>query len=141
MKIDNIEDIERHLQDMKYFFSNIDTERARLEKELLNKELERDDWLHEIELASLNAIERLKVYAKIQKVLTERREIKDKLNLISTIRGFSSKFITKGICAELNQVIENVDRLKKNNEERVYKARVVKDMKCCNKNKEAKDDI
>lgn len=130
MKIDDIEEVMKYLEDTKYLFSYIDTERDRLEKELANKELERDDWLHEIELASLNAIERGKVYAKLEKVLIERREIKDKLDYINTIRGYTSKLIPKGICAETNQVIENMNTLKKSKAERKYTARIVKNLKC-----------
>lgn len=135
MKIDEINEVEEYLRQTKEFFSCIDTERERIERELKNKEYERDDWLHEIELASLNAIERSRVYGKLEKVLKERRELKDKLDLINTLRGFTSKFIVKGICAEVNQVIENVNTLKKNKINRVYNPRILKDLKCAKKEK------
>lgn len=133
MRVDEMDEIEEYLKESKDFFCHIDTERDRIEKELKNKELERDDWLHEIELASLNAIERSRVYSKLEKVLKERRKLKDKLDLVNTLRGFTSKMITKGICAEINQVIENVSTLKRDKTNREYKPRILKDLKCARK--------
>ena len=45
------------LNQLEYFFENIDKELKQLDCEIQNKELERDDLLHEIELGNLNAIE------------------------------------------------------------------------------------
>ena len=135
MKIDDIKEIEEYLQETKEFFSYIDVERSRLEKELNDKELETVDLLHEIELASLNAIERSRVYSKLEKVRKDRRMIKDKLELVNTLKGFTSKYITKGICGDVNQVIENVNTLKSNQINREYTPRILKDLKCAKKEK------
>ena len=133
MKIDNMTEVENYLQETRVFFSYIDTERNRLEKELNEKELETIDLLHEIELASLNAIERSRVYSRLERVRKNRRIIKDKLELLNTLKGFTSKYITKGICGDVNQVIENINTLKRNQANREYNPRILKDLKCAKK--------
>lgn len=133
MKVDDMKEVERYLQEMKEFFSYIDVDRSRLEKELNDKELETIDLLHEIELASLNAIERSRVYSKLEKVRKDRRIIKNKLELVNTLKGLTSKYITKGICGDVNQVIENVKTLKNNQMNRKYVPRILKDLKCAKK--------
>lgn len=135
MKIDDIDEVKEFLENVKYFFGYIDSEKAQLEKELTNKELERDDWLHEIELSKLNAIERGKVYSNLEKVLVERRILKDKIDFINTIKGYASKFIAKGVCVETNLALENIQRLEENRENRKYTARIVKNLKCAKKEK------
>ena len=47
-------------------------------------------------------------------VLVERmiqKIIKDKIDLVSTIKPYTSKFITKGICAETDTTIKNIETL------------------------------
>lgn len=76
-----IEDMQQSLElleNIKYFFYNIEEIEKKLNTDLRNKEYERDDLLHEIELSKLNAIEIMAVYKKLEKVLQERRIIKDK---------------------------------------------------------------
>lgn len=138
MKIDDIDEVEEYLHKTKEFFSYIDTERDRLEKELNNKELETIDLLHEIEIASLNAIERSRVYSRLEKSRKDRRIIKDKLEFVNTLKGFTTKYITKGICGDVNQVITNIETLKKNQANREYNPRILKDLKCAKRVK--KDD-
>lgn len=108
-----------------------------LNTQLTNKEAERDDLLHEIEISKLNAIEIMNVYKKLEKVLHERREIKDRMLLMGTLKGYSNKYITKGILEYTRQAIQNVETLKKNIETRKYTPRILKDLKCARtKNKE-----
>jgi hypothetical protein len=102
-----IEDMQQSLElleNIKYFFYNIEEIEKKLNIDLRNKEYERDDLLHEIELSKLNAIEIMAVYKKLEKVLQERRIIKDKIDLVSTIKPYANKFIAKGICAETEQL-------------------------------------
>ena len=129
-----IEDMQQSLElleNIKYFFYNIEEIEKKLNIDLRNKEYERDDLLHEIELSKLNAIEIMAVY----KVLQERRIIKDKIDLVSTIKPYTSKFITKGICAETDTTIKNIETLKRNQENRQYTPRVLQDLKCAKKKK------
>ena len=66
-----IEDMQQSLElleNIKYFFYNIEEIEKKLNIDLRNKEYERDDLLHEIELSKLNAIEIMAVYKKLEKV-------------------------------------------------------------------------
>ena len=92
-------------------------------------------YTNEIELSKLNAIEIVAVYKKLEKVLQERRIIKDKIDLVSTIKPYTNKFIAKGICAETDAAIKNIETLKRNQENRQYTPRILKDLKCAKKRK------
>lgn len=136
MIIDDMQQTLELLGNIKYFFYNIEEVEKKLNTELYNKEGERDDLLHEIELSDLNIGERSNTYKKLKSVLQERRVIKDKIELINTIKPYTSKFITKGICAETDTTIKNIETLKSNQENRQYTPRVLKDLKCAKKKKE-----
>lgn len=136
MIIENMQQTIDLLNNIKDFFYNIEEIEKKLITELHNKEGERDGLLHEIELSDLNIGERASTYKKLKKVLQERRIIKDKIELINTIKPYTSKFITKGICAETDATIKNIETLKSNQENRQYTPRVIKDLKCAKKKKE-----
>ena len=92
---------EEFLIEMKNFFENIDKLKVGLEKQIKETELARDDLLHELELASLNAVEISKVAKTLRDVLKERRKYKDELEKVMILKGFTdkynNKFITKDI--------------------------------------------
>lgn len=136
MEIDDMQQSLELLNNIRNFFYNIEEIEKKLNTDLYNKEGERDDLLHEIELSKLNAIEIMSTYKRLEKVLQERRVIKDKIDLISTIKPYTSKFITKGICAETDATIKKIETLKRNQENRQYTPRILKDLKCAKKNKE-----
>lgn len=136
MEIDDMQQSLELLNNIKNFFYNIEEIEKKLNTDLYNKEGERDDLLHEIELSKLNAIEIMSTYKRLEKVLQERRVIKDKIDLISTIKPYTSKFITKGICAETDTTIRNIETLRSNQENRQYTPRVLQDLKCAKKKKE-----
>ena len=136
MEIDDMQQSLELLNNIKNFFYNIEEIEKKLNTDLYNKEGERDDLLHEIELSKLNAIEIMSTYKRLEKVLQERRVIKDKIDLISTIKPYTSKYITKGICAETDATIKNIETLKRNQENRQYTPRVLKDLKCAKKKRE-----
>lgn len=117
------------LNELENFFENIDKELKQIDIEIQNKELERDDLLHEIELANLNAIELSSASRRLRKSLQERRELKDTREYIHTLKGFSDKFITKGIIGDSKQLIQNVENLNKSRNERKYTPRILKDLK------------
>ena len=136
MRIDNQEETKLLLLDMENLFSNLDTVKKELENEICIKEAEQTDYLYELELAKLNGIEIMKVANALIKTRKERRCIKDKIDLINTIKPYASKFITKGICAETDTTIKNIETLKSNQENRQYTPRIIKDLKCAKKKKE-----
>ena len=67
--------------------------------------------------------------------LRSRADVDDD-DLINTIKPYASKFITKGICAETDTTIKNIETLKSNQENRQYTPRIIKDLKCAKKKKE-----
>lgn len=137
MVIEDMQETLDLLQDIKYFFFNLEEIDKKLRTDLYNKEGERDDLLHEIELSKLNAIERMSIYSRLEKVLQERRIVKDKLDLINTLKPYVNKFVTKGIIAETETTMKIIETLKKNQQTRQYTPRVLQDLKCAKKkNKE-----
>lgn len=129
MKIDNIDEVEEFAKEMNYFFTYIERTNSDLKNELRIKELEQDDLLHEIELSKLNAFELSKVAVRLRKVRQERRVIKDKLEFISTLKGFADKYNNKLITGDIAQLLKNIRNLKENWETRIYKTRVLEDLK------------
>ena len=114
---------------MNYFFTYIERTNLDLKNELRIKELEQDDLLHEIELSKLNAFELSKVAVRLRNVRQERRVIKDKLEFISTLKGFADKYNNKLITGDIAQLLKNIRKLKDNWETRIYKTRVLEDLK------------
>ena len=121
---------EEYLIKMKNFFENIDKLKVDLEKEISRVELERNDLLHELELGNLNAVELTKVAVVLRDVLKERRGYKDELAKVMTLKGFTDKYNNKLITGDIIQVLKNLRTLEKNNKERTYTPRVIKDLKC-----------
>lgn len=129
MKIDNIDEVEEFAKEMNYFFTYIERTNSDLKNELRIKELEQLDLLHEIELSKLNAFELSKVAVRLRNVRQERRVIKDKLEFLSTLKGFADKYNNKLITGDIAQLLKNIRNLKENWETRIYKTRVLEDLK------------
>lgn len=136
MQIDDIDTILELLNNINYFFKNIEEIDRKLQTDLYNKEGERDDLLHEIELSKLNAIEIVSIYKKLETVLKERRIIKNKIELINTLKPYTNKYIMKGITGETNITIKNIETLRSNQANRQYTPRVIQNLKCAKKRKE-----
>lgn len=130
MQIDNVEETRRILVEINDMFTNLDDMKKDLENKISQKEAEQADYLHELELAKLNGIEIMQVAKELIKTRKERRIFKNKLDLVNTLKGYTDKYITKGIIAETRQAIQNIDTLKSNHETREYTPRVVKNLKC-----------
>ena len=140
MKIDNIDEVEEFAKEMNYFFTYIERTNSDLKNELRIKELEQDDLLHEIELSKLNAFELSKVAVRLRNVRQERRVIKDKLEFISTLKGFADKYNNKLITGDIAQLLKNIKKLKDNWETRIYKTRVLEDLKISKMKKKAESE-
>lgn len=130
MQIDNMEESKALLVNLENLFNNLDTVKKQLESKLNIKDNETIDYLHELELAKLNGIEIMAVSKALIKTRKERREIKDKLELVNTLKGYTDKYITKGIIADTRQAISNIEMLKSNQENREYTPKVIKTLKC-----------
>lgn len=127
---------EEFLVNMKQFFEGIDKVKTNLEQEISKVELERNDLLHELELAKLNAVEMSQLAKNLREVLQKRRIYKDELIRVMTIKGFTDKYNNKFIVGDIIQVLKNLRTLEKNNETRKYTPRIITNLKCV----EAKDE-
>lgn len=136
MQLDNMEEVKKAIADFKSIFTNIYDVKKELEDQLSIKDDETTDYLHELELGNLNAIEVMATAKKLINSRKERRIIKEKLELINTTKGFVDNYIVKGIVGGLEQVEKNLDTLKRNQENRQYTPRILKDLKCAKKKKE-----
>ena len=128
---------EEFLINMKNFFENIDKLKKDLEEQISKVELERNDLLHELELGNLNAVELTKVAVVLRDVLKERREYKDELAKVMTLKGFTDKYNNKLISGDIVQVLKNLKTLEKNRATRTYTPRVIKKLKCVEETKDA----
>lgn len=137
MEIEDMDQTLDFLKQVKYFFENVDEIEKKLKAEVYGKDGEKEDYVHEWELSDLNVAEIMKWYKDGKKSLRERRIAKDKLDLINTIKPYINKFVTKGICAETDETIKNIETLRRNQENRQYTPRVVQNLKCAKKKKEA----
>lgn len=136
MQLDNIEEVKILLLEIENLFMNLDDYKKQIEDQINIKEAEQEDYLHELELAKLNAMEIMSVSKALIKTRKERRVLKDKIELLKTLKGYTDKYIIKGIIADTRQAISNIDTLKNNHETREYTPRVVKNLKCGKKKKE-----
>lgn len=133
MQIDNFDEVKQLLKQMHEFFTYIERTNSDLKAELRKKELEQDDLLHEIELSRLNAFELVKVAMRLKRTRKERRIIKDKLEFISTVKGFSDKYNNRMITGDIAQLLKNITTLETNWSNRFYRPKVFDDLKCANK--------
>ena len=133
MQIDNVDEVQNLLKDIEILFMDLDKVKRELEKQISLKEAEQDDYLHELELGNLNAIETGRVAKKLTAVRKERRNFKDKLELINTLKGYADKYVSKGITGDTKQAIKNIENLKNLHTSREYTPKVVKDLKCAKK--------
>lgn len=135
MQIDDIEEAKILLLDIENLFMDLDDTKKSLESQISIKDDETQDYLHELELAKLNGIEIMSVSKALINTRKERRILKDKLEVVNTLKGYTDKYITKGIIADTRQAISNLDTLKSNQEGREYTPKVIKDLKCAKKRK------
>ena len=127
---------EEFLIEMKNFFENVDELKISLEEQIKETEYARNDLLHELELANLNAVEMTRVAKTLKEVLKERRKYKDELAKVMTLKGFTDKYNNKLIVGDIIVVLKNLKTLKSNNEARTYTSRRIENLKCT----EAKDE-
>lgn len=135
MKIDDVDEVKGLLVDIDILFSNLDDIKKDLEEKIRQKEAEQEDYLHEIELGNLNGIQLTGVAKDLKQTRKERRVFKDKLELINTLKGYTDKYITKGIVGDTKQAIKNIEMLESNHETREYVPRIIKNLRCAKKRK------
>lgn len=130
MKFENTKEVKQILENIHELVMSISPEEKRLNKELEVRENIQQDLLHEIEMADLNAIERMQIYSQLRKNRKERRKIKDTLDFIYSIKSYTNKFAEKGILSETDNVIRKIDVYDQHIETRIYAPRVLENLKC-----------
>lgn len=135
MKIDDVDEVKGLLIDIDILFSNLDDIKKDLEEKIRQKEAEQEDYLHEIELGNLNGIQLTGVAKDLKQTRKERRVFKDKLELINTLKGYTDKYIVKGIVGDTKQAIKNIEMLESNHKTREYVPRIIKNLRCAKKRK------
>ena len=105
-------------------FQDIDKRQEELSKEQSIADSKQDEILHYIENHNLNAATRCKVISLLKKVREERRQIKNELDVIRSLKDsfidkYKSKFIEKDIMIALKNLKELEGR--KNNPKYTYK--------------------
>lgn len=126
---------EEFLIEMKNFFENIDKLRIDLEEQIKETELARNDLLHELELAKLDGVGMMKVAKTLKEVLIERRKYKDELAKVMILKELTDKYNNRLITGDIIKILKELKDLKKKNEERKYKARRVRNLKCVEEKK------
>ena len=101
---------------------------------------EQQDLLHEIELSNLNAVELTQVATRLRKLRKDRRIVKDKLEYIRTLRTFTDKYNNNfKTYVDITNVKKQLEILEKEHATRIYKPRVLKDLKVSEKFANTKD--
>ena len=121
---------------MKQFFEGVDILKKNLLEEIQRMVDITQDLLHELELGSLNAVEIMAVAKELKEVRQERRKYKDELAKVNTLKGFTDKYNNKMIVGDIIQVIKNLKTLKINQDNRIYNAKVLKNLKCAEEKNE-----
>lgn len=95
MIVTKVEDTKEFLNSVIDFFKSIDENIFELNKQLATKEGEQEDLLHELELGKLNAIDINKTARQLIKTRKERRQIKNNLELLKTLKPTTDTYYKK----------------------------------------------
>ncbi len=106
-----------------HLFQDIDKRQEELSKQQSIVDSKQDEILHYIENHNLNAIERCKVVSLLKKIREERRQIKNEIDVIRSLKDsfidkYKNKFIEKDIIIALKNLKELEER--KNNPKYTY---------------------
>lgn len=116
----NVEDL---MQYMLNLFNNTDKELHEEYEKLSQKDMELSDLDHYIEIHSLKSYELAKI-GKLRKTLREeRRQIKNNIEMIETIKKFTDKYNNKLITGDIIQNLKEQGTLRKKQENPTYKYR------------------
>mgnify|MGYP005762191215 FL=1 len=105
-------------------FHDIDKRQEELSKEQSVADTKQDEILHYIEIHNLNAATRCKVISLLKKVREERRQIKNEIDVIHSLKdSFIDKYKNKLIEKDIIIALKNLQELekRKNNPKYTYK--------------------
>ena len=114
---------EEILKYMLVFFQDIDKRLQKLKEEQSITDIKQSDILHYIENHNLNASQSCKLVKQLKKVRKERREIKNEIDVIQSLKDtFVDKYKNKFIEKDNIQALKNLRQLeeKQNNPKFTY---------------------
>lgn len=128
------------LDDFKSLIGNIAKVESVLKAEETKMNNEQQDLLHEIELSELNAAELIKIASRLRKLRKERRKVKDKLEYIRTLRTFTDKYNNNfKTYVDITNIKKQLETLEKEQATRIYRPRVLDDLKIAEKFRNTKE--
>ena len=115
--------VEELMKYMLNLFNNISNELHQEYEKLSKKDMELSDLDHYVEIHSLKSYELAKV-GRLRKTLREeRRQIKNNIEMIETIKKFTDKYNNKLITGDIIQNLKEQGTLRKRQENPSYKYR------------------
>lgn len=128
------------LDDFKSLIGNIAKVESVLKAEETKMNNKQQDLLHEIELSELNAAELIKIASRLRKLRKERRKVKDKLEYIRTLRTFTDKYNNNfKTYVDITNIKKQLETLEKEQATRIYRPRVLDDLKIAEKFRNTKE--
>ena len=116
----NIEDLMGYMLDL---FNNAEKRLNEELQKLSEKDMELSDLGHYLEIHKLKSYELAKI-GKLRKTLREeRREIKNNIEMIKTVKEFTDKYNNKLITGDIIKNLKEQNDLKKRQENPTYKYR------------------
>lgn len=116
----NIEDLMRYMLDL---FNNTDKRLNEELQKLSEKDMELSDLDHYLEIHKLKSYKLAKI-GKLRKTLREeRREIKNNIEMIETVKKFTDKYNNKLITGDIIKNLKEQNEIKERQENPTYKYR------------------
>lgn len=115
--------VEELMKYMLNLFNNTNNDLHNEYEKLSQKDMELSDLDHYIEIHKLKAYELAKIGKLRKKLREERREIKDNIEIIETIKKFTDKYNNKLITGDIIQNLKEQETIKKKQENPTYKYR------------------
>ena len=116
----NIEDLMQYMLDL---FNNTDKRLNEELQKLSEKDMELSDLDHYIEIHKLKSYELAKIGKLRKTIREERREIKNNIEMIKTVKEFTDKYNNKLITGDIIKNLKEQNDLKKRQENPTYKYR------------------
>lgn len=116
----NIEDLMGYMLDL---FNNTDKRLNEELQKLSEKDMELSDLDHYIEIHKLKSYELAKIGKLRKTIREERREIKNNIEMIKTVKEFTDKHNNKLITGDIIKNLKEQNDLKKRQENPTYKYR------------------
>ena len=116
----NIEDLMGYMLDL---FNNTDKRLNEELQKLSEKDMELSDLDHYLEIHKLKSYELAKIGKLRKTIREERREIKNNIEMIKTVKEFTDKYNNKLITGDIIKNLKEQNDLKKRQENPTYKYR------------------